>query len=100
LLTGSGGITPSARQRRAQAALTTVWGHHPFPDLPRRIVAHVHGVTALEVRHPVRLVVLMESKDSALHARRGPESIRPMISRRACVSCSATTPRLAVAALV
>ena len=48
---------------------TTLLRRHPLPHLPWRIVAHVLAVTALELRHPVVLGILMEAGDGAVDAR-------------------------------
>jgi hypothetical protein len=40
---------------------------HPRTVLPRRIVAHVARVAALEIGHPVTLLVPMESDDRTFH---------------------------------
>jgi hypothetical protein len=41
----------------------------PGADLPRRIVAHVLGMSALQVGHPLPFVILMKSDDATLHVR-------------------------------
>jgi hypothetical protein len=46
-------------------------GQHPWTDLPRRLVAHVLGVAALEVGYPVAFDVLMKSRDSPAHVLSG-----------------------------
>lgn len=54
----------------ANEALTPGCGCYPRPHLPRRVMAHMLGVTAFEVCHPMFLIVLMESDDLPRHARR------------------------------
>jgi len=48
--------------------LATLRGRHPLSIDPRRIVAHVLIVAALELSHPVQLVVLVISDDTLVHA--------------------------------
>ena len=44
-------------------ARPTRFRRHPRPRLPWRIVPHVLGVTALQLRNPVLFLVLMEADD-------------------------------------
>jgi hypothetical protein len=38
--------------------------------MPRRLMAHVLLVTAFELRDPVAMLVLVESRDSSIHVAR------------------------------
>jgi len=55
----------NAQQLLPDKSPSTCLGHHPRPVLPRRIVAHVLGVPALEIGDPMLFFVLMESDDAA-----------------------------------
>ena len=54
-------------ERRTQPALTTLRGEYPRAFLPGRPVTHVLAVAALEERHPVPHLVLLEADDAAPH---------------------------------
>src|SRR3954454_15395283 len=60
------GSAQATDQPGAEPAVSTFAGHHPGTLLPGRIVPHVLIVTALELRHPVTLLVLMETDDEPL----------------------------------
>jgi len=57
-----------ALQRRTDERRAPFWRRHPWTDLPRRIVADMLRVAALQIRHPMSLIVLMEADDSRGHA--------------------------------
>ena len=40
---------------------------NPFPLLPGRVVAEVTGMPAGQVRHPIRLFILMKPGDACFH---------------------------------
>jgi len=42
-------------------------GHDPWTDLPRRLVAHVSGVAALEIGDPLTFDVLVKTDDPPPH---------------------------------
>jgi hypothetical protein len=62
-------VTLWAIEYGGQVALPTVFGRHPAPNLPGRIMAHVLLVAARELRYPVALLVLMETSNRLLHKR-------------------------------
>jgi hypothetical protein len=64
-------VANHALQPLADHAGSTGVGQHPWSDLPRRLVAHVLGVAALEVGHPVAFGVLVKSRDSSPHLLSG-----------------------------
>ena len=41
--------------------------HYPGPLLPRRLVANVLPMAALEVRHPMAFLIPVETYDAPLH---------------------------------
>ena len=49
------------------AALTALGGDHPRPVDPRRPMAHMLCVAALEIGHPIVPLVLVKSYDPSLH---------------------------------
>jgi hypothetical protein len=64
-------VANHALQPLADHAGSTGVGQHPWSDLPRRLVAHVLGVAALEVGHPVAFGVLVKPRDSSPHLLSG-----------------------------
>jgi hypothetical protein len=62
-------IAVGTLERRTQPALSPLGGDHPRALLPRRTVADVLAVAALEERHPVPHFVLLEADDAAPHER-------------------------------
>jgi hypothetical protein len=48
-------------------ALPALVGRDPDPDLPRWVVTDVLRVPALELRHPVPLLILMVPHDLTVH---------------------------------
>jgi hypothetical protein len=61
--------TLHAHQLSPDEALSSCFGGDPWPDLPRRIVADVLGVTAVEVGDPVLFLVLMKTNDPPCDCR-------------------------------
>jgi hypothetical protein len=59
-------LTPAlhTHQLSADETLSSRFGDHPGPKLPRRIVTDVLSVTALELGDPVLFFVLMKTNDS------------------------------------
>lgn len=49
-------------------SLTSLFRQNPFPQLPRRIVPHVHAVPARKLCHPVSFFILVKAGYEALHA--------------------------------
>jgi hypothetical protein len=64
-------LADNALQPLPDHAGSTGVGQHPWTDLPRRLVAYVVGVAALEVGHPVAFGVLVKSRDSSPHRLSG-----------------------------
>ena len=62
-------VAAPAFQNAAQAALPALLGSNPGPNLPGRVMAHMLGVPALELRDPVLLLVLVVPHDLTLHDR-------------------------------
>lgn len=62
-------ITVGTLERRPQPALSPLGGDHPPALLPGRTVSDVLTVAALEERHPVPHLVLLEADDAAPHNR-------------------------------
>ena len=60
-------ITSNTLQLDADEARASLFGRHPFSDLPRRIVPDVLVVAALQLGHPVAFFVVMIAGDPALH---------------------------------
>src|SRR6516225_6761233 len=60
-------VTGDALERRAQPALPPLGGDHPLSLLPGRAVTDVLPMAALEQRHPVPDLVLLEAHDAAPH---------------------------------
>jgi hypothetical protein len=58
----------------------TLPARHPRPILPRWIVTHVLGVSTLEIRHPVAVIVEMKPDDLS-RARRPVGELRPQCQR-------------------
>src|SRR5690348_1385768 len=58
----------AALEGLSEMTRATLRARHPLSIDPRRIVAHVLIVAALELRHPVQLVVLVISDDTLVHA--------------------------------
>jgi hypothetical protein len=63
----------------------TFRARHPRPILPRRIVTHVLGVSTLEIRHPVAVIVEMK-RDDLSRARRPVGELRLQSQRVARMS--------------
>jgi hypothetical protein len=59
-----GRVAAYALERRPDSLAAPLEGNHPRPHLPGWIVTHVLRVAALEVSHPVILLVLMKAHDS------------------------------------
>ena len=70
-------VALGALERRAELPLASVRSEHPRTLLPWRAVADVLTVAALEERHPVPHLVLLEADHGAPHA------ISPVVSGRA-----------------
>ena len=64
---GRSRLAGDALQPLANHAGPAVVGENPRTHLPRRVVAHVLGVAALQVGHPVILGVLVKTDDLPLH---------------------------------
>jgi hypothetical protein len=72
----TGGIAPllvgliaaGTLERRPQPALPARRSEDPFAFLPRRTVTDVLAMAALEERHPVPYLVLLEADYGALHS--------------------------------
>ena len=62
-----GRITVLAVERRAKCGASPRGGHDPWPVDPRRIVADVLLVPALELRDPVAFLVLVITGDAPVH---------------------------------
>ena len=60
-------IALAAVDRAPKPVLTPVRCCHPEAFDPGGLMSHVLGVAALQVGHPVPLVVLMQGNDQALH---------------------------------
>jgi hypothetical protein len=60
-------LTGNAFQPLTHHAGPTVVGHDPWTDLPRRFVAHVLSVAALEIGDPLTFDVLVKTDDPPLH---------------------------------
>src|SRR6476659_6635324 len=58
----------ATHQPGAEPTASPLAGQHPGALLPGRIVPHVLVVTAVELRHPVTPLVLMETDDEPLGA--------------------------------
>ena len=54
-------IATHAAQQLAQMRLPSGYGHDPWPQLPRRTMAHMLSVSAGELGDPVALLVLVIS---------------------------------------
>lgn len=67
LLDGAGLGAPATVQERAQVLGTPSKGGDPNADLPWGIMAHVLGVPALQVCHPVLFVVQVQPDNTACH---------------------------------
>src|SRR6185437_797960 len=81
-------IAFEALKRRADHALPPRGGGDPWTADPGRIVTHVLVVSAVELGHPVLLLVAMVTGDVALHGRErcfGFRSGKPTIGRSAPV---------------
>jgi hypothetical protein len=68
-------LTPDAFQLVPNETVASLLSGHPWTNLPRRIVPNVLRVSAVEIRDPMMLVVLMEADDptgfsALLHHRR------------------------------
>jgi hypothetical protein len=59
-------ITVAARELRSDAAGPSFRGQYPRPHLPGRGVPNVLGVAALELCHPMLLLVLPKADDALL----------------------------------
>jgi len=57
----------------AQKAGSALLGLHPGPVLPRRVMANVPRVAALQIGNPVTFFVAMKSDNGAFHS---PGSVR------------------------
>ena len=81
---GLGLPTPGAGNLDADERAPSFRRHHPGAVLPRRLVAHVLSVTALELSHPVPLVVLMKAGDRPLRSgvATHPRALRAVARRR------------------
>jgi hypothetical protein len=60
-------VAPGALQNGAEMLGTGRRVEHPAPFLPRRVVSQVLGVTAVQRRNPLMLVVLVELHDPTVH---------------------------------
>ena len=65
-----------ARQLAAKVGRAALRSNHPRPVLPRRIVADMLGVAALEVGDPIAVLVLMKGNNSALRKLAHRNSLR------------------------
>lgn len=61
-------LTFFADEYMAQVSLTPIFGHNPRTVHPWWIVPDVLGVSTLQVRHPVSLLILMKANNTPLHA--------------------------------
>jgi hypothetical protein len=60
-------ITLATVERTPKSVLAPVRRRHPEAFDPWGLMAHMLGVAALQVYHPVSLLVLMQGDDQALH---------------------------------
>jgi hypothetical protein len=58
--------TAAAVQQHSQVSFPALRRDDPGASLPGRIVAHVLGMAALQVGHPMPLLILMEVNNAAL----------------------------------
>lgn len=68
------GITLQADQRLTEHAGAALLGDDPGSQLPRRVVADMHGVAALEVRDPMPFLVAVKADDASRNALRRPHA--------------------------
>ena len=64
-------VALAARKGLAESLGPTFLSDYPGPIGPWRIVAHVLVVTALELGHPMALLVLVETHDPSIHGEQG-----------------------------
>jgi hypothetical protein len=69
----SGFIALGALEHRLEPASPTLLARHPATNLPGRIMTHVLAMAALQLGHPVPLLVLMEAGYASLHVITRPE---------------------------
>jgi hypothetical protein len=65
----SGDVAIPAVERRTERGFTPLRGRDPGSVHPRRVVTHVLLMAALELGHPVALLILVVSRDSPVHER-------------------------------
>lgn len=58
-----------AVEQAADPALPPIGVEHPGGDAKRRPMTHVAPMAAVELGHPLALLVLVEPDDSPLHSR-------------------------------
>jgi hypothetical protein len=62
-------IAEKTVQRRAEAFPAGGLGEDPGPELPRRLVPDMLGVTTREVGDPVSLGILVKTSNCSFHGR-------------------------------
>ena len=67
-LRGFAFVALSAIELDAEPAPPPLGGRYPRTLLPGRLMAHVLGVSALKIGHPVGVLVLMEANDFLFHS--------------------------------
>jgi hypothetical protein len=54
-------------QHDTKLAAPPLWGYDPGPQLPGRAMAHVLGVAAFQIGHPVACFIQMKADNPLLH---------------------------------